>query len=136
MKEITLSDFLDYFDFSFTRGLKANGEFVIQLVDNQGANLGDIESDEFYLSEENPTGTIIDIIERLDTYVYDYIIRAIQDHLDEKEMLWGCTYSLEELVKICNANGIEYTEMANYILDPSLIKIDSFKINGIESNEV
>ena len=45
------------------------------LIDNQGGNLGDIESDRFDNAAQ--------ILDRMDIYIHDYIIESIQDCLDE-----------------------------------------------------
>ncbi len=70
--KISLSDFLSYFDFSY----KINKNNTFSLIDLQQANLADIESDEFEL---NKCG-IKNCIERMDTYIYDYTMRFLNEN--------------------------------------------------------
>lgn len=72
--KIRLSDFLHYFDFSFV----LNGNRTFSLVDLQQANLANIEDDEF-LTDKNG---VAQCIERLDTYIYDYTIRFLNENTD------------------------------------------------------
>lgn len=58
--------FMDLTEFSLVKYEDGWG-----LVDNQGGNLGDIESDRFKSAG--------DIFERMEHYIDDYIIRALED---------------------------------------------------------
>lgn len=49
------------------------------IYDRQGANLGDINQDRFSNAEQ--------ILERMDTYIHDYIVEDIENCLDEKGLL-------------------------------------------------
>ena len=49
-----------------------------QVVDTQGANLGDIESDTFKSAE--------DIFERMTNYIEDYIVSAIEEIIYQKKL--------------------------------------------------
>lgn len=60
-----LNEFLDVFDFSYDTTRDREGNRVYQLIDNQGANLGDIQDEDFY--------SIAQITDRLDIYYHDYI---------------------------------------------------------------
>lgn len=59
---------------------------IWSLVDLQGANLGDIESDRF----NNAAG----IVDRMEIYINDYFIEDIENLLAEKgiEVTWGSDY--------------------------------------------
>lgn len=62
-------EFLDLTEFTLVRH-----QNDWSLVDRQGANLGDIESDRF----DNAT----QILNRMEIYINDYILRALEDELD------------------------------------------------------
>lgn len=65
MPKMTVSDFLDNFDFGYEVDLDESGNPCWKLIDWQGAYLGSIDEDEF-----NTVGSILD---RLDIYYYDYL---------------------------------------------------------------
>lgn len=70
--EFTARDVIELLDmYEFDLYVSPTG---MSVVDRQGANLGDIESDEFM-----NFGALMD---RFDTYHYDYIIRSIEEALD------------------------------------------------------
>ena len=66
-------------------GLVKNNNGSWSVKDYQYANLGDIESDEFY--------SAMQIFDRMDTYIQDYFLRDIDELLDEKniEIDWDFT---------------------------------------------
>lgn len=76
---ITLSEFLYDLEFEY----KKIDDKTIQLIDLLGANLGNIENEEFEISEYLP----MNLVDRLDTYIYDYHISGIEDTL-----LHDCQY--------------------------------------------
>ena len=57
---------------------------TFSLEDQQCANLGDIEDDRFASASE--------ILDRMDIYIQDYLIRDIEDALDEKSIEIGCAW--------------------------------------------
>ena len=57
---------------------------TFSLEDQQGANLGDIEDDRFASASE--------ILDRMDIYIQDYLIRDIEDALDEKSIEIDCVW--------------------------------------------
>lgn len=69
--EMSLEEFLNFFDFSYTKELNKNKEEVFKLIDDQGANLGEIEGEEF--------SSIAAITDRLDIYYHDYIYQYISE---------------------------------------------------------
>lgn len=60
------AEFLDITEFSLQKGKDEDGEDCYYLIDQLGANLGGIESDEFYSAME--------IADRMDTYIRDYFL--------------------------------------------------------------
>ena len=69
-----LSEFLKEFDFSYEIDRDREGSKVFRLIDNQCANFGDIEDEDYYSIEQ--------IVDRLDAYYRDYIY---QDIVEEYE---------------------------------------------------
>ena len=72
--EKLFDEFLIITDFQLLK--HKDGEF--SLKDRQLANLGDIEDDRFTSASE--------ILDRMDIYIQDYLIRDIEDALDEKSI--------------------------------------------------
>jgi hypothetical protein len=70
---ITLKDFLYELEFDY----KLNDDNTISLIDLLQANLGNIETETFEIWEGLPEA----LVDRLDTYIYDYHISGIEDTL-------------------------------------------------------
>lgn len=70
--KVDFADFLNYFDFSY----RYNNDKTFSLVDLQQANLSNIEEDTFSTDIFGMTKCI----ERLDTYIYDYTIRFLNEN--------------------------------------------------------
>jgi hypothetical protein len=70
---IPLREFLYDLEFDF----KVNKDNTISLIDLQGANLANIEEEKFEISDKLG----MQIVDRLDTYIYDYHIAGIEDTL-------------------------------------------------------
>lgn len=68
-------EFLDLIEFTPVKHKCCDDAFCWSLIDRQGANLGDIMSFKF----ENAAG----IIDNLDIYINDYIVRAIEEYLED-----------------------------------------------------
>ena len=64
-------DFLDMTEFYLQRRVDDNEMDCYGLVDGQKANIGDIESDFFY--------SAADVLDRMETYEYDYIICDLEE---------------------------------------------------------
>ena len=78
--EKLFDEFLDFTEFRLVRHQNDYDEYTDEyghwsLIDSQGANLGNIECDRFKSAAE--------ILDRMDIYIYDYIVEDIQDCLDE-----------------------------------------------------
>ena len=78
--EKLFDEFLNLTEF---RLLKHN-DGTFSLEDQQCANLGDIEDDRFASASE--------ILDRMDIYIQDYLIRDIEDALDEKSIEIDCVW--------------------------------------------
>lgn len=72
---IKLEDFLDTLDFSY----KINDNKTLSLIDLTGANLNNIEDDEFELNDN----LALNLIDRLSCYIYDYFIIDIFEQLED-----------------------------------------------------
>ena len=69
------------------------GRYVLRLEDLQGANLGDIESDEFYTFEE--------VVDRMSVYIDDYFIRPVEEEFGDEIEDWNTIADLyNELIKL------------------------------------
>ena len=85
--EKLFDEFLDLTEFTL---VKHQNDW--SLIDNQGANLGDIQSDRFKSAAQ--------ILERMDVYIHDYIIEDIEDLAEENDIDisdwdgWGWDYLL------------------------------------------
>ena len=78
--EKLFDEFLELTEFKLVRHQNDYDEYTDEyghwnLIDNQGANLGNIESNRFKSAAE--------ILDRMDIYIHDYIIEDIQECLDE-----------------------------------------------------
>ena len=78
--EKLFDEFLDLTEFILVRHQNDYNKYTDEyghwsLIDSQGANLGDIESDRFKNAR--------DILDRMDIYIHDYIIEDLEDCLDE-----------------------------------------------------
>ena len=78
--EKLFNEFLDLTEFRLLK--HKDGTFSLE--DQQCANLGDIEDDRFASASE--------ILDRMDIYIQDYLIRDIEDALDEKSIEIDCVW--------------------------------------------
>lgn len=67
-------ELMELYEFRVYKATNENGDEILKVYDLQGGNLGDIESDEF--------NDCYDILERMECYHDDYIVRALEDCLD------------------------------------------------------
>ena len=70
---ITLEEFLADIEFDY----KINDDHTISLIDMLQANLANIEEEKFDIWEGLPEA----LVDRLDTYIYDYHINGIEETL-------------------------------------------------------
>lgn len=70
MWEKLFDEFLDLTEFTLVRH-----QNDWSLIDNQGGNIGNIEGDRFQSAAE--------IFDRMDSYIYDYVVRAIEGLFEE-----------------------------------------------------
>lgn len=136
MEKIELNQILEIMEFEYKKYINENGEKCIKLVDLQQANLGDIESDEFELDDEN---VILNIINRMDSYVYDYITSSViytlveQGKQNEDDI---DNLSLEEQVGLCKKLNLSYWSIADYIINPEYIYIGESKMDKLTLDKI
>lgn len=82
--------FLDITEFSVHKSTDEDGNPCYVLRDQQGGNLGDIESDTFQNAEQ--------IIDRMGVYIDDYFIEPIIDNLAQYDI--DCPESADEIIKL------------------------------------
>ena len=90
MKNYTelFEEFLDLTEFTLVRH-----QNDWSLIDRQGANLGDIESDRFDNAAQ--------ILDRMDCYIQDYIVEPIKQELDAKNI-----DNIDRLTALCGWEDI------------------------------
>lgn len=81
--------------FELEIGKDENGDNVFKLVDNESANLGDIESDEFY--------DLATVIDRLEGYHNDYYYREFEEKRRAK-ILNACMAKVAEIGEYLTSN--------------------------------
>ena len=115
---ITLSEFLYDLEFEYK---KINNK-TIQLIDLLGANLGNIENEEFEISEYLP----MNLVDRLDTYIYDYHIQGIEDTLIHECQYKDDIYPYDEklIPAMKKYPDVFDTDLINYISDIIHANID------------
>ena len=115
---ITLSEFLYDLEFEY----KKINDKTIQLIDLLGANLGNIENEEFEISEYLP----MNLVDRLDTYIYDYHISGIKDTLIHECQYKDDIYPYDEklIPAMKKYPDVFDTDLINYILDIIHANID------------
>ena len=108
---ISLSEFLYDLEFEY----KKINDKTIQLIDLLGANLGNIESEEFEISEYLP----MNLVDRLDTYIYDYHISGIEDTLIHECQYKDDIYPYDEklIPAMKKYPDVFDTDLINYISD-------------------
>ena len=115
---ITLSEFLYDLEFEY----KKINDKTIQLIDLLGANLGNIENEEFEISEYLP----MNLVDRLDTYIYDYHISGIEDTLIHECQYKDDIYPYDEklIPAMKKYPDVFDTDLINYISDIIHANID------------
>ena len=115
---ISLSEFLYDLEFEY----KKINDKTIQLIDLLGANLGNIENEEFEISEYLP----MNLVDRLDTYIYDYHISGIEDTLIHECQYKDDIYPYDEklIPAMKKYPDVFDTDLINYISDIIHANID------------
>ena len=115
---ITLSEFLYDLEFEY----KKINDKTIQLIDLLGANLGNIENEEFEISEYLP----MNLVDRLDTYIYDYHISGIEDTLIHECQYKDDIYPYDEklIPAMKKYPDVFSNDLINYISDIIHANID------------
>lgn len=122
---ITLDEFLNDLEFSYQINKESK---TISLIDELGANLGNIETEEFEIWENLP----IALVDRLDTYIYDYHISGIEDTLYHECQYKDDIYPYDEkLIKAMEQYPNQFDEgLIQYIKDIIEANIDITKLIG------
>ena len=115
---LTLSEFLYDLEFEY----KKINDKTIQLIDLLEANLGNIEDEEFEISEYLP----MNLVDRLDTYIYDYHIQGIEDTLIHECQYKDDIYPYDEklIPAMKKYPDVFDTDLINYISDIIHANID------------
>lgn len=83
-------NFLDLIEFDLIKTKDEDGKDAYALVDRQGGNLGDIESERFKNAWE--------IFERLEAYILDYLVTPIEENLLEVGV--ECPWRFSDIIKL------------------------------------
>lgn len=115
---ITLDEFLFDLEFEY----KKINDKTIQLIDLLEANLGNIEDEKFEISKYLP----INLVDRLDTYIYDYHILGIEDTLIHECQYKDDIYPYDEklIPAMKKYPDVFDTDLINYISDIIHANID------------
>ena len=127
---ISLSEFLSDLEFDY----KINDNNTLSLIDLLGANLGNIEDEEFEISEYLP----MNLVDRLDTYIYDYHISGIEDTLIHECQYKDDIYPYDEklIPAMKKYPDVFDTDLINYISDIIHANIDISELtNEDKQNE-
>lgn len=123
-KKLTLTEFLNYFDFDYV----VYDDNFIGLIDNQSANLGNIEEERY----TNDANGILNIVDRLDIYYKDYIFDSLEQVLRDEHNIDTDKMSWKELYEIVKALKLDYDmDILPYIFSEKEIILDS-EMKGIE----
>ena len=129
-KKIDILEILDTVEFTY----KINENNTVSLVDQLGANLGNIESDEFTIKDN----LAIALIDRLSIYIEDYItdyyantlIEECQEHADKSDSYLDLLNKMKKYPKVFDEdclNLIKALDNPNEFIDVSAI-INSSKL--------
>lgn len=130
--KVNILDILEIIEFDYA--INKNG--YLQLVDNLGANLGGIENEEYAIDNYLPVA----LINRLETYINDYIIEDIMCRLRDKynEDI-GNIYTYKDIIQKMNNYCEEFKQDINLVkaLDNPLQLIDIADIkNRVNNNTI
>lgn len=123
-KKMKLEDFLFELDF----GYKINDDDTLSLVDFQGANLGNIESDKFDINEK----LSMLVVDRVTIYIQDYFADGYAETLRKKLNEDADQYDYCNLLELMKKhqevfeNGIDIME---HIVNPELFDISDILEN-------
>ena len=117
---MTLREFLRHFDFDYEIVENEYGEKVIKLIDLQGVNLRDIETEEFYSS--------LEVVDRLDIYYHDYIYEAICSEYGYKG-----EENYNELLKFAKQNNDVCVDIIYYIVNGDKLIVEDLRSDYYEN---
>lgn len=91
-------ELMELYEFRVYKATNENGDEILKVEDLQRGNIGDIESDEF--------NDCCDILERMECYHDDYIVKALADYLDYADNIADEWATWQDLYNI-TSNHIE-----------------------------
>lgn len=113
-----IKEFLNSMEFDY----KINDNGTLSLVDITGANLNNIEDDEFEINKD----LMVNIVDRLGVYIDDYFITDLLERLDEL----GIKHNLDmnssylDILNVLRENNLNNdVEDFEYLNEPTLIDI-------------
>nr|DAP61832.1 MAG TPA: hypothetical protein [Caudoviricetes sp.] len=127
---LTLSEFLFDLEFDY----KINDNNTISLIDTLQANLGNIEDEEFEIYEGLPEA----LVDKLDTYIYDYHISGVEDTLIHQCQYKNDIYPYDEklIPAMKKYPNVFDNDLINYISDTIHANIDTSELTkGNKRNE-
>jgi len=150
--QMTLSDFLSHFDFSYEVYLNDNesencrrkeliedgyldakhlNSPLIGLIDEQGANYGNIQGSRFPMDHELTSK----IIDRMNIYIEDGVISEFVDAVESHD-LNTTDLSLEDMVLICKALNIDNVSysLAEMVISPDKILVPELETAVVRTN--
>lgn len=119
IKLMNINDFVKEFEFKIYKDIEEN---CYHLVDTQGANLGNIENAEI--------NDLVDLVETLDSYVYDYVTVHEENYLLEEKGIDASCWTLEEIVNYYKKERIDYDDIIDYIINPNFLDVRGVAIKS------
>lgn len=119
---LTLDEILYNLEFDY----KFNDDDELQLIDLQGANLGNIEEEAFTVNDN----IAMILLDRLENYLFDYYINGYVNTLTyECNEVLSFDYNLEEVLKLMkrhlNIFDKDSIELMECLINPTLIDISN-----------
>lgn len=112
---MNLKELLSYIEFDYYWETNKEGIRVIKLTDNQYANLGDIEDEEFT--------SVAEVIDRCEIYWNDYCITPLCEDMNiSTNYTWTSIYDYAK--KYYGENEVDKYTILGYLVNPSLVVLD------------
>ena len=130
--EKLFDEFLELTEFKLVRHQNDYDEYTDEyghwnLIDNQGANLGDIEGDRFESAAQ--------ILDRMTIYINDYIVEDIEECLEEKGLLPEYEYNSWDDILINAAPLLPENKFEFDLLDMIINHFDEINLENCTYEE-